>query len=37
VGPEGKQQLMRITKRGEELHKESLGMVSFVPLLQGLG
>jgi protein-L-isoaspartate(D-aspartate) O-methyltransferase len=37
VGPEGKQQLMRITKRGEELHKETLGLVSFVPLLQGLG
>lgn len=37
VGPEGKQQLMRITKRGDELHKESLGLVSFVPLLQGLG
>jgi len=37
VGPEGRQQLMRITKRGEELHKESLGLVSFVPLLKGLG
>ncbi len=37
VGPEGKQQLMRITKRGEELQKETLGLVSFVPLLQGLG
>jgi protein-L-isoaspartate(D-aspartate) O-methyltransferase len=37
VGPEGKQQLMRITKRGDELHKETLGLVSFVPLLQGLG
>jgi len=37
VGPEGRQQLMRITKRGEELHKETLGVVSFVPLLKGLG
>jgi protein-L-isoaspartate(D-aspartate) O-methyltransferase len=37
VGPEGRQQLMRITKRGDELHKESLGLVSFVPLLKGLG
>ena len=37
VGPEGRQQLMRITKRGDELHKETLGLVSFVPLLQGLG
>jgi protein-L-isoaspartate(D-aspartate) O-methyltransferase len=37
VGPEGRQQLMRITRRGDELHKESLGLVSFVPLLKGLG
>jgi protein-L-isoaspartate(D-aspartate) O-methyltransferase len=37
VGPEGRQQLMRITKRGDELHKETLGLVSFVPLLKGLG
>lgn len=37
VGPEGRQQLVRITKRGEELHSETLGMVSFVPLLKGLG
>ncbi|NLG76354.1 MAG: protein-L-isoaspartate(D-aspartate) O-methyltransferase [Xanthomonadaceae bacterium] len=37
VGPEGRQQLVRVTKRGEELHTESLGLVSFVPLLQGLG
>jgi protein-L-isoaspartate(D-aspartate) O-methyltransferase len=35
VGPEGRQQLMRITRRGDELHKEMLGLVSFVPLLQG--
>lgn len=37
VGPEGRQQLVRVTKRGEELHTETLGLVSFVPLLQGLG
>lgn len=37
VGPEGRQQLVRITKRGEDLHTETLGLVSFVPLLQGLG
>jgi protein-L-isoaspartate(D-aspartate) O-methyltransferase len=37
VGPEGRQQLVRITKRGEDLHRETLGLVSFVPLLQGLG
>jgi protein-L-isoaspartate(D-aspartate) O-methyltransferase len=37
VGPEGRQQLVRITKRGDELHTETLGLVSFVPLLKGLG
>jgi protein-L-isoaspartate(D-aspartate) O-methyltransferase len=37
VGPERRQQLVRITKRGEELHTETLGLVSFVPLLKGLG
>jgi protein-L-isoaspartate(D-aspartate) O-methyltransferase len=37
VGPEGKQQLVRVTKRGDDLHTEVLGSVSFVPLLQGLG
>jgi protein-L-isoaspartate(D-aspartate) O-methyltransferase len=37
VGPEGRQQLVRVTKRGEDLHTETLGLVSFVPLLQGLG
>ncbi|MFO7305286.1 MAG: protein-L-isoaspartate(D-aspartate) O-methyltransferase [Gammaproteobacteria bacterium] len=36
VGPEGRQQLVRITKRGDELHTENLGAVSFVPLVQGL-
>jgi protein-L-isoaspartate(D-aspartate) O-methyltransferase len=35
VGPEGRQQLLRLTRRGDELHKELLGQVSFVPLLKG--
>ena len=34
-GPEGRQQLVRITRRGDEMHTEQLGMVSFVPLLKG--
>jgi protein-L-isoaspartate(D-aspartate) O-methyltransferase len=37
VGPEGRQQLVRVTKRGDDLHTETLGLVSFVPLLKGLG
>ncbi len=37
VGPEGRQQLVRITRRGDELHTQTLGLVSFVPLLKGLG
>jgi protein-L-isoaspartate(D-aspartate) O-methyltransferase len=42
VGAEGGQLLVRITRRvderrGEELHTETLGRVSFVPLLKGLG
>lgn len=36
VGPEGRQELVRMTKRGEEIHTEKLGLVSFVPLLKGL-
>jgi protein-L-isoaspartate(D-aspartate) O-methyltransferase len=36
VGPDREQQLMRITRRGEHLDRESLGAVTFVPLLQGL-
>jgi protein-L-isoaspartate(D-aspartate) O-methyltransferase len=35
VGPEGRQQLLRVTRRGDELHSETLGLVSFVPLLKG--
>jgi protein-L-isoaspartate(D-aspartate) O-methyltransferase len=36
VGTEREQQLLRITRRGDRLDKESLGPVTFVPLLQGL-
>ena len=37
VGPEGRQELKRITRRGDDFHTETLGLVSFVPLLKGLG
>jgi protein-L-isoaspartate(D-aspartate) O-methyltransferase len=36
VGPEGRQQLLRITRRGDDFHQETLGLVSFVPLLKGM-
>lgn len=36
VGPDGRQELMRYTKGENRLHEESLGAVSFVPLLSGL-
>jgi protein-L-isoaspartate(D-aspartate) O-methyltransferase len=36
VGPDREQQLMRITRRGEIFDRESIGPVTFVPLLQGL-
>ncbi|HMA12609.1 MAG TPA: protein-L-isoaspartate O-methyltransferase, partial [Steroidobacteraceae bacterium] len=36
VGPEGQQQLLRITRRENGLHREVLGAVSFVPLLAGI-
>jgi protein-L-isoaspartate(D-aspartate) O-methyltransferase len=36
VGPEGQQQLLRITRRESGLHRENLGPVSFVPLLGGI-
>jgi protein-L-isoaspartate(D-aspartate) O-methyltransferase len=35
VGPERKQQLMCITRRGNDYDERSLGAVSFVPLLGG--
>jgi protein-L-isoaspartate(D-aspartate) O-methyltransferase len=37
VGPEGRQELQRITRRGDDFHAETLGLVSFVPLRKGLG
>ena len=35
VGPEGRQELVRITRRGDDFHTEKLGLVSFVPLVKG--
>jgi protein-L-isoaspartate(D-aspartate) O-methyltransferase len=36
VGPDGQQQLLRITKRENGIQKEMLGPVAFVPLLAGV-
>jgi protein-L-isoaspartate(D-aspartate) O-methyltransferase len=36
VGPEGKQELFRYTKTDTRIERQSLGAVSFVPLLSGL-
>jgi protein-L-isoaspartate(D-aspartate) O-methyltransferase len=36
VGPEGQQQLLRVTRTEAGIRQESLGPVSFVPLLAGL-
>ena len=36
VGPEGQQQLLRLTRRESGVHREVLGAVSFVPLLGGV-
>jgi protein-L-isoaspartate(D-aspartate) O-methyltransferase len=36
VGPEGQQQLLRITRREHGLHREMLGPVAFVPMLGGV-
>ena len=36
VGPDREQQLLRVTRRGEKFERETLGPVTFVPLLQGL-
>jgi protein-L-isoaspartate(D-aspartate) O-methyltransferase len=36
VGPEREQQLVRITRRGENFEREVLGPATFVPMLQGL-
>lgn len=35
VGPSGHQELMMVTREGNELHQQSLGAVSFVPLVHG--
>jgi protein-L-isoaspartate(D-aspartate) O-methyltransferase len=35
VGPEGAQQLIRFTRRDEQLEREVLGPVAFVPMLGG--
>jgi protein-L-isoaspartate(D-aspartate) O-methyltransferase len=36
IGPEGRQELVRLTRRGEQFLRERLGYVSFVPLLGGV-
>ncbi|MGD8378575.1 MAG: protein-L-isoaspartate(D-aspartate) O-methyltransferase [Gammaproteobacteria bacterium] len=36
VGPSGRQQLQLITRQGDQVVSETLGQVSFVPLLGGL-
>ncbi len=36
VGPAGVQELVQITRRGDEFHRERLAAVSFVPLLEGV-
>ena len=36
VGPHGRQELLRICRRGETFDTERLGLVSFVPLRKGL-
>ncbi len=33
VGPSGRQELVRVTRQGSDWHEESLGLVSFVPLV----
>lgn len=35
IGPEGEQQLVRLTRREQRVERESLGPVAFVPLLGG--
>jgi len=36
IGPEGKQELLRLTRRGDQYVRERLGFVSFVPLVGGV-
>lgn len=35
VGPSGRQELVKVTKRNDHYEQESLGLVSFVPLVHG--
>ncbi len=35
VGPRGRQELVKLTRRSEKIEQESLGFVSFVPLVHG--
>lgn len=37
VGPSGRQELLKITRRGDEFESSRLGPVSFVPLVEGTG
>lgn len=37
IGPEGEQQLVRLTRREQRIDREPLGAVAFVPLLSGTG
>jgi protein-L-isoaspartate(D-aspartate) O-methyltransferase len=37
VGPEGEQQLIRLTRREQGIERRVLGAVAFVPLLGGTG
>jgi protein-L-isoaspartate(D-aspartate) O-methyltransferase len=37
LGPEGRQELLRFTRREQKIERQSLGPVAFVPLLAGLG
>jgi protein-L-isoaspartate(D-aspartate) O-methyltransferase len=36
IGPEGQQELLRLTRRGDQYMRERLGIVSFVPLVGGV-
>ena len=37
IGPEGEQQLVRLTRREQRVERENLGAVAFVPLVGGTG
>jgi len=37
IGPEGEQELFRYTRKEQRIDRQSLGAVSFVPLLGGIG